>query len=297
MSQSDSMIHVVLITGMSGSGKSVVLRLLEDVGYLCVDNLPVRFLHQFIADARDEGRSRVAVAIDVRSPGEISDLPGVLTALRAMGTALRVIFLDADSETLKQRYSESRRRHPLSDRLTNETGATPSLTQCIERERQILEPLREQEPPIDTSDLMPGQLRNWVRDLVQVDWRPLVLTFQSFSYKRGVPRDADLVFDVRCLPNPYYDRDLRPLTGRDPGVAQWLGSTPSVVQMIDDIQLFVRKWLPHYMQDTRSYLTIAIGCTGGQHRSVYVTEQLARCFADHDPVLIRHRALPIPKSD
>lgn len=297
MSQSDSMIHVVLITGMSGSGKSVVLRLLEDVGYLCVDNLPVRFLHQFIADARDEGRSRVAVAIDVRSPGEISDLPGVLTALRAMGTALRVIFLDADSETLKQRYSESRRRHPLSDRLTNETGATPSLTQCIERERQILEPLREQEPPIDTSDLMPGQLRNWVRDLVQVDWRPLVLTFQSFSYKRGVPRDADLVFDVRCLPNPYYDRDLRPLTGRDPGVAQWLGSTPSVTQMIDDIQLFVRKWLPHYMQDTRSYLTIAIGCTGGQHRSVYVTEQLARCFADHDPVLIRHRALPIPKSD
>lgn len=285
------MLKVVLITGISGSGKSVALRLLEDSGYTCVDNLPVRFLHDFIASTREDGLERVAVAIDVRSPGEFDGLPDVITALRAMGTQLRVIFLDANDNTLMQRYSESRRRHPLTDRL-QQGGKSPSLQECINAERELLAPLREQEHVIDTSDLTPGQLRAWMRDLIQADRAALVLTFESFAYKRGVPGDADLVFDVRCLPNPHYDRNLRPLTGRDEPVAQWLSQFGSVETMIDDIAGFIRRWLPLYMQDTRNYLTVAIGCTGGQHRSVYVTEQLAKQFADHSPLLVRHRNQP-----
>lgn len=286
-------LHVVLITGISGSGKSVALRLLEDSGYTCIDNLPVRFLHEFLGNAKeDESLKRVAVAIDVRSPGELAELPDVITAQRAMGTELRVIFLDANTDTLVQRYSESRRRHPLADRLRTATGGTPSLKECIAHERELLAPLREQEHVIDTSELTPGHLRAWVRDLVHADRQPLVLTFQSFAYKRGVPRDSDLVFDVRCLPNPHYDSQLRPLTGKDEPVAAWLRGFDEVEQMIEDIEGFIRRWLPRYMQDTRSYLTVAVGCTGGQHRSVYIVEELSRRFADHQPLLVRHRAQP-----
>ncbi len=283
---------VVLITGISGSGKSVALRMLEDAGYTCVDNLPVRFLHDFIGSMRNGLIKRVAVAIDVRSPGELDELPDVITALRAMGTPMRVVFLDADDETLIHRYSESRRRHPLSERMSA-TGATPSLHQCIIREREMLDQLRNQEHVIDTSGLTPGQLRAWIRDLVQADRSPLLLTFESFTFKKGVPRDADLVFDVRCLPNPHYDASLRPLTGRDEPVAKWLETYPDVAMMVDDIESFIRKWLPRYTDDTRSYLTVAIGCTGGKHRSVYVVESLARRFSDHPQLLIRHRNQPV----
>ena len=286
--------NIVLITGISGSGKSVALRLLEDAGYICVDNLPVRFLQEFIASTRDQGVERVAVAIDVRTVGELDELPPVIQEMRAEGTAFRVIFLDSNDHTLRQRYSESRRRHPLTDRLALRRGHTPSLQECIATERDMLAPLREQEHTIDTSDLTPGQLRAWVRDLVQADRAPVVLTFESFAYKRGVPGDADLVFAVRCLPNPHYDSNLRPLTGRDEPVAHWLAQFGSVETMIEDIAGFIRRWLPLYMQDTRNYLTVAVGCTGGKHRSVYVTEQLALRFADHSPLLIRHRNQPPP---
>lgn len=283
---------IVLITGISGSGKSVALRLLEDSGYTCVDNLPVKFLHEFIATVREENLDRVAVAIDIRSPGELAGLPDIITGLRAQGTELKVIFLDASDHALMQRYSESRRRHPLTDRLQRK-GDSPSLLECIHTERELLAPLRDQEHVIDTSDLTPGQLRAWMRDLIQAGRAEVVLTFASFAYKRGVPADADLVFDVRCLPNPHYDRELRPLTGRDEPVAAWLAQFGSVETMIEDISSFIRRWLPLYLQDTRNYLTIAIGCTGGQHRSVYVVEQLARRFADHAPLLVRHRNLPV----
>lgn len=268
----------------------MALRMLEDAGYTCIDNLPVSFLHEFIANARNDGLERIAIAIDVRSSGELAELPDTVTALRAMGTSLRVIFLDANTHTLAQRYSESRRRHPLTDRLSR-SGQAPALLDAISLERDLLAPLREQEHVIDTSDLTPGQLRSWISDLIQEEGHPpLVLTFESFAYKRGVPNDADLVFDVRCLPNPHYDRDLRPLTGRDEPVAIWLASFDIVGQMIDDIAGFLQRWLPQYTQDTRNYLTVAIGCTGGQHRSVYVVEQLAKRFSDHDPLLVRHRA-------
>lgn len=281
-------LNIVIITGISGSGKSVALRMLEDSGYTCVDNLPVRYLHDFIANAKDNHLNHVAIAIDVRTPGELDDLPGILTSLRAMGNALHVIFLDASESTLKQRYSESRRRHPLTSRLQSE-GQNATLQNCINRERELLAPLRNQEHVIDTSDLTPGQLRAWVKDLVQIKPADIVLSFESFAFKRGVPNDADLVFDVRCLPNPYYDHKLRPLTGRDAAIAKWLQQFNEVDEMINDISNFVSKWLPFYQRDTRNYLTIAIGCTGGQHRSVYITEQLAKKFKQHAPILIRHR--------
>src|SRR5690606_39033913 len=269
--------NIVLITGISGSGKSVALHLLEDAGYICVDNLPVRFLREFIATTREQGVERVAVAIDVRTVGDLHELPATIQELRAQGTAFRVIFLDANDYTLRQRYSESRRRHPLTDRLAQQCATVPSLQDTI-----------------DTSDLTPGQLRAWVRDLVRADRAPVVLTFESFAYKRGVPGDADLVFDVRCLPNPHYDQALRPLTGKDEPVAKWLSQFGSVEAMINDIAGYIERWLPLYMQDTRNYLTVALGCTGGKHRSVYVTEELARRFANHAP-LVRHRNQPPPE--
>lgn len=283
------MLSVVVITGISGSGKSVALRMLEDTGYTCVDNLPVRFLSEFINNARiDPVMQRVAVAIDVRTPGELAELPSVIAASRQAGTNLRVVFLEASDHTLVQRYSESRRRHPLTDRLRL-MGKPAALSDCIALERDLLAPLRDHEHVIDTSDLTPGQLRSWMRDLIQEDRPALVLTFESFAFKRGVPRDADLVFDVRCLPNPHYDPKLRPLTGCDAPVAEWLAGFEDVREMIDDIERFVVKWLPRYTIDTRSYLTVGVGCTGGQHRSVYVVEELAKRFSPHHSLLVRHR--------
>lgn len=285
------MLKVVLITGISGSGKSVALRLLEDTGFTCVDNLPVPFLREFLYRSVDNDLERVAVAIDVRAPGDLHQLPSLITELRDAGMPIQVIFLDASDHTLTQRYSESRRRHPLTDRLRQD-GQSPSLQACIDVERHLLASLRETEHTIDTTGLTPGQLRAWVRDLVQADLAPVVLTFVSFAYKRGAPTDVDLMFDVRCLPNPHYDPELRPMTGKDEPVAKWLAQFGSVENMINDIAGFVERWLPLYTQDTRHYLTVGIGCTGGQHRSVYVTEQLALRFAHHSPLLIRHRNQP-----
>jgi UPF0042 nucleotide-binding protein len=284
-------LNVVLITGISGSGKSVALRMLEDANYTCVDNLPVRFLHEFITSRRDNAGERIAVAIDARSADELGELPEIIAALRTGRTQLRVVFLEANDLTLLQRYAESRRRHPLSDWMRKK-GKVLSLEECITQERELLDPLRSQGQVIDTSGLTPGQLRAWVRDLVQADRSPLVLTFESFAFKNGVPRDADMVFDVRCLPNPHYDPALRPLTGRDQPVADWLAGFDDVQQMTADIEGFIRKWLPRYTEDTRSYLTVAIGCTGGKHRSVYVVEALARRFAEHTQLLVRHRNQP-----
>ncbi len=285
------MLKAVLITGISGSGKSVALRTLEDAGYLCVDNLPVRFLRDFIASACAEGLQHVAIAIDARSPGDIAELPEVLHLLRAdPALDLRGVFLDAGLATLVHRYSESRRRHPLNDRLVAQIGRQPSLHECITAERELLGPLRELNAVIDTSGLQPRQLRAWVHELVEVEPAQLVLTFSSFAFKNGAPLSADLMFDARCLPNPHYEPELQPLTGRDAPVAQWLEQHALVGQMLDDITHFLRTWLPHYANDTRAYVNIAVGCTGGKHRSVYLIERLAERFANDGAVLVRHRA-------
>ncbi|MFO7746801.1 MAG: RNase adapter RapZ [Orrella sp.] len=287
----DTLRSVVLITGISGSGKSVALKWLEDAGYACVDNLPVQLLQEFIAGARESQNARVAVAIDARSQGDLSQLPDILSAQRAMGTRIRVVFLDADDHTLVQRYSESRRQHPLAKAIIK-SGRTPTLRACIELERDLLDRLRTQEHVVDTSNLKPGQLRDWMRDFIEADRPGLILTLESFAFRQGAARDADLVFDVRCLPNPHYDPQLSPLTGCDEPVATWLAGFDEVKDMIDDIEAFTRKWLPRYTQDTRSYLTLAIGCTGGQHRSVYVVEELAKRFSDMPSLVVRHRQQP-----
>ena len=286
----DEITPLVVITGISGSGKSVALNQLEDLGYYCVDNLPIQLLHDFVATTREAEIKKVAVAIDIRTPGDIGDLPNIITALRSQGTPILTIFLEANDQTILQRYSESRWSHPLTERLSLAGHAAPSLEECVRYERKYLAPLKLQEHNIDTSNLKPAQLRAWIKELVGIDTSNILLTFESFAFKIGVPTSADLVFDVRCLPNPYYDRELRPLTGRDEPVALWLAQFDIVHELISDIANYIQKWLPYYQQDTRSYLTVAIGCTGGQHRSVYVVEQLAKLFSDHKPLRVRHRA-------
>ncbi|UDF35399.1 UNVERIFIED_ORG: RNase adapter RapZ [Shinella sp. XGS7] len=287
--------EVVLITGMSGGGKSVVMHALEDAGFFCVDNLPPELLPHFLTLEKQRGAPRrVAIGVDVRSEGSLPHLLPQLKQLRASGVRVRSIFLDANEEALVRRFSETRRPHPLrSEQRDSETGADAhrALLDAIALERELLAGLRAESTVIDTSLLRAVQLRAWVRDLVSVSGESLTLVFESFAFKQGVPSDADFVFDVRVLPNPYYDRALRPLTGRDAPVADFLNAQPEVGLMLGQISGFLRQWLPSFAADQRSYLTVAIGCTGGQHRSVYLVETLARQFASHGHVLKRHREL------
>jgi UPF0042 nucleotide-binding protein len=276
---------LVLISGLSGSGKSVALHLLEDAGYYCVDNLPVSMLTVLVGMLNDEGIVKVAVAVDARSGQGIDLLPEKLKKLAAGGIDPIFLFLHANEETLLKRYSESRRRHPLATE-------NQSLAEAIRAERQMLEPISTLGHRIDTSGLKPNALREWVRQFIEAEpGRGLTLMFESFGFKHGLPLDADLVFDVRCLPNPHYDPALRPLTGKDGPVVDFLEAAPEVLRMRDDIGRFIADWLPAYIRDNRNYLTVAIGCTGGQHRSVYLAEWLGRTFADRARVLIRHRTL------
>jgi UPF0042 nucleotide-binding protein len=282
--------RLVLITGISGSGKSIALNVLEDDGYFCIDNLPVRFLDEVIGALAAAGHERIAVAIDARSGDSVDGLRQSIGELARRGHDIKLLFLNARTETLVQRYSETRRRHPLSMRGAP-GGPPPTLLEAIEQERELMSVLEGIGVSIDTSDLHPNVLRGWVRDVVGAQRAPITLLFESFAFKHGVPLDADLVFDARCLPNPYYTPELRPLTGMDQPVADYLGSIPSVQRLIDDISTFLHTWLPHYLQEHRAYLTVAVGCTGGQHRSVFCVEELARQFRRIEHVLVRHRSL------
>jgi len=276
--------QLVLISGLSGSGKSVALNVMEDCGHYVVDNLPSALLPQLVTHLRGAGYQRIAVAVDVRSGSSIAALPQQVEALRAMVGDVRFLFLDARDDTLIARFSETRRKHPLGDE-------TVTLAEAISREREALALIAELGHRLDTSDLSANTLRNWVKSFMQLEaGSQITLLFQSFGFKHGIPMDADLVFDVRCLPNPHYDPVLRPLTGRDKPVIDFLEKVPEVGQMVDDIYAFVASWLPSYVNDNRSYLTVAIGCTGGQHRSVYIAEELARRFRETARVLVRHRS-------
>lgn len=280
--------EVVLITGISGSGKSVALHALEDAGFFCVDNLPPEMLREFIRLEHGRLTHRVAVAVDVRNATALPQLVPLIHELQHEGVHIRSLFLDASTDALLRRFSETRRPHPLS------AGAgEPSrvLTDAIELERELLAALREVSTVIDTSQLRPAQLRHWVRDLVGARGTALTLVFESFAFKFGVPLDADFVFDVRVLPNPHYIRELRPLTGRDAPVAAYLEAQPDAMEMLSQIETFLRRWIGAFEEDQRSYLTVAIGCTGGQHRSVFLSEALARRFADRGATLVRHREL------
>jgi UPF0042 nucleotide-binding protein len=284
--------EVVLITGISGSGKSVALHALEDARFFCIDNLPPELLPEFLRVERQRADRRVAIAMDVRSAGSLPQLVAMIEQLRDEGVVIRSLFLDASTDALVQRFSETRRPHPLSKAPPGvDTDGHRALIDAIELERELLAGLREQSTVIDTSQLRPAQLRAWVRDLVRAPGAALTLVFESFAFKHGVPRDADFVFDVRVLPNPYYIRELRPHTGRDKPVADYLHAQPEAAEMVDMIDAFLRRWLPAFAEDQRSYLTVALGCTGGQHRSVYAVELLARRFGARAATLVRHREL------
>lgn len=284
-------LELVLITGMSGSGKSVALHALEDAGYYCVDNLPPALLLQFIALQQGEASGRVAIAMDVRSAKGLPQVPGDLDTLRAQGIGIKSLFLDANTDTLVRRYSETRRKHPLSQSDALAGDDSRALADAIELERSLLADMRAQSYVIDSSMIRSAQLQAHVKSLITAPQAQLTLVFQSFSYKRGVPSDADFVFDVRMLPNPHYEAVLRVLTGRDAPVAEFLRAQPEVVQMQAQISNFLDGWMGALVLDHRSYVTVAIGCTGGQHRSVYLVEQLAAHFAPHWVTLKRHREL------
>ena len=286
-------IQMVLITGMSGSGKSVALHAMEDAGYFCVDNLPPELLLPFVELEKSHHATRLAIAVDVRRATSLPLLPQQLTALRAQGVAVQPLFLDASTDTLVRRYSETRRRHPLSQAGSAPAAPDqrPALAEAIELERRLLAKLREQAHVIDTSIIRPAQLQAYVKSLISTPGGQLTLVFESFSYKRGIPADADFVFDVRMLPNPHYDPALRHQTGRDAAVAAFLQEQPEAMQMLDHIRQFLAHWLVGLARDHRSYVTVAIGCTGGQHRSVFLVEQLARAFSSEWTTLTRHREL------
>ncbi len=276
--------RIIFVTGLSGSGKSVVIKLLEDVGYYCIDNLPVLFVLDVIAFLRKMGHDKVALSIDVRSGSDIVDLPKVIGQLKLQNIDPRVLFLEANTETIVKRFAEARRPHPLADDKR-------TINECITWERNILSGVAEHAHHMDTSDLGPNALRAWVREFIDLDQSKLTLFFQSFGFKNGIPRDADFVFDVRPLPNPYYDPKLRPLTGKDTAVIAFMESLPEAQNMLNDIEQFLVRWLPDFVRDNRRSLTVAIGCTGGQHRSVYFCEQLAARFATTQQVQVRHRGL------
>ncbi len=282
--------RLVVVTGMSGSGKTIALRALEDLDYYCVDNLPGTLLPAFVdavALAQPGLHPRLAVGIDVRNRAEDLDkLPGVLANLASNGITSQLIFLDARDEVLFKRYSDTRRRHPL-------TSDKVSLSDAIKLERRLLEPLSSiAERVIDTGELNVHQLRRLIATELGMAGGPLSLLFESFAYKRGLPPDADFVFDARCLPNPHWDAALRPLSGRDQPVREWLHDKPEVGQYLQCIRDFLEEWLPRFEAENRSYVTICVGCTGGRHRSVYLCERLAEHFRPgREQVLTFHREL------
>ena len=282
-------LEMVLITGMSGSGKSVALHALEDAGYYCVDNLPPELLTSFVALERQRGESKVAIAMDVRSATSLPLVPKQLEQLRAQGVAMQSLFLDASTDTLVRRFSETRRLHPLS--RIDASDQNRALVDAIELERELLGDMREQAHVLDTSLIRSSQLQSYVKSLISAPTKQLTLVFQSFAFKRGIPLDADYVFDVRMLPNPHYESGLRELTGKDEAVVSYLRSHAEVGEMFTDIQTFINRWLTALIRDHRSYVTVAVGCTGGQHRSVFLVEALATSFGQSWQTLKRHREL------
>ena len=287
MSNTKSAGRVIIVTGLSGSGKSIAIRQLEDSGYYCIDNLPSDFLSIVVVDLARHGHTRIAVSIDARSQLNLAAAQVEFDKLKAEGFDVRVLFLTASTPELVQRFSETRRRHPLT--IVN--GSTLSLSEAISREREILEPAAQLACVIDTTRMLPNTLRDSVQEFADADPSNMMLAFESFAFKHGIPVVADLVFDVRNLPNPYYDRTLRPLTGLDQPVIDFLDKSKAAQMMIDDISAFLTKWIPSYEAQNRHYLTIAIGCTGGQHRSVYVSQKLADRFAPLMMTVVRHRQL------
>lgn len=285
------MMEFILITGLSGSGRTIALHTLEDLGYYCVDNLPLALLMPFVEEFRKSHRptdAKAAIGIDARGGVEdLKKLPQIIARIKESPLICRLIILKANPATLLKRFSETRRRHPL-------TNERVTLEDAIEQEWSLIHPiLKYADLIVDTTATHVHELRALLHDLVEGTQRSgLSLLFRSFGFKYGLPTEADLVFDVRCLPNPHWLPRLRPLTGKDKPVADFLDQQVEVEKMIESIIRFLQEWLPCFEMERRAYLTVAIGCTGGRHRSVYLVERLAKRFQeDHRPVLIRHREL------
>ncbi|KAF0190679.1 MAG: hypothetical protein FD165_2467 [Gammaproteobacteria bacterium] len=284
---------LLIVSGLSGSGKTIALQVLEDLEYYCVDNLPAALLPAFAVQINDTRKHRVydnvAVGIDARNiPEELREFPKFLEDIRKLGLATEIIFLEADENTLLMRFSETRRKHPLSTKKI-------ALVEAMQQERVLLQPIRAcADLHIDTSFTNVHELRDLIRErVVRESSSPISLSFLSFGYKHGIPADADFVFDLRCLPNPHWVPQLRALTGADPPVKAFLDEQTPALEMYQQIRDFLDKWLPAFEAENRSYLTVAIGCTGGQHRSVYMAERLADHFRQrYENVLVRHRELP-----
>ena len=275
--------QLVLVSGLSGSGKSIALKVLEDAGYYCVDNLPAKLLLETVQLLGDAGHDRLGVSIDARSAA-VAELPATVGELRRRGVDCRVLYLEATTSTLIRRFSETRRSHPLA-------GQTATLTEAIEGERTLLAGVAVLGHRIDTSELQARVLQNWIRDVLALGSGSFALLFESFAYRDGLPLDADWVLDCRMLPNPHYDPQLRPLTGRDAPVIDFLMRDPSAQRWLDDARGLLSRWLPEVVRENRSYVTVAIGCTGGRHRSVFMVERLAAAFGGQWNVLTRHRSL------
>jgi UPF0042 nucleotide-binding protein len=274
--------QLTLVSGLSGSGKSVALKALEDSGYVCIDNLPPGLIRGLVADLASRGETKVAVSTDARNAATIGMLPAVVAQERANGVDVRLVFLDAADASLVRRFSETRRPHPLA-------GEGRTLEEAIAHERALLAPIAETAQRIDTSSLTPVQLRGWIHDLLVTETSALTLCLESFGFKGGVPLDADFVFDARFLPNPHYDPQLRAGTGKDVEVASFLERETEAILFLEDIHRFVERWLPKFTLDRRAALTVAIGCTGGHHRSVFLIERLAALLRPHHPLIVRHR--------
>ena len=280
---------LIVISGRSGSGKSTVLRAMEDAGYDCLDNFPVMLLQSLVHTSLrnpNQANANLAVCIDARSR-DLERFPEILMSIDRMDVDCQVIFLDARSPTLVMRFSETRRRHPLTD-------ANTDLRQAIDAEQEVLESIVDMaDLTIDSTNLSSQQLRALVSERVTTNLNPgISLLFRSFGFKKGVPVDADLVFDLRCLPNPHWESGLRPLSGLDSPVQDYLNGKDMVEEMFNDISSYLHTWIPKFEANARVYMTIALGCTGGQHRSVYMAERLGAHFAEQFPnVLVRHREM------
>jgi len=282
---------MVIISGLSGSGKTIALHTLEDIGFYCIDNLPVGLLGGFASEVRDQrlvSGNKVAVSIDARNrPEQLNRFPEIISELKSMGTTCKILFLQADDTTLLKRFSETRRKHPLS-------GIDLPLTDAIHEERTLLAPIAANaDLLIDTSHTNLHQLRDLVRECIgEDDDAEFSLLLRSFGYKHGIPADADLVFDTRCLPNPHWQANLRNLTGLDKDVIMFLERETMVQELYNDLERFLSTWIPRFKADNRSYLSIAIGCTGGQHRSVYLVNRLAENLGKQaGDIVVRHREL------
>ena len=275
--------QLVLVSGLSGSGKTIALRVLEDGGYYCVDNLPANLLMETVDFLAESGNDRAAVSIDARSAA-LPALPDRIDELKRRGVGVRVLYLEASSSALLRRFSETRRRHPLA-------GEGLTLAEAIDKEPALLAGIADLGSRIDTSELQPRVLQNWIRDQLGIGTGAMTLLFESFSFKDGLPLDADWVLDCRMLPNPHYDPQLRPFTGRDAPVIDYLKRDAHVRRYADDVEALLKRWLPEIARENRSHVTVALGCTGGRHRSVYLAEELAKRFGTDWRVLVRHRKL------